>query len=165
MRKSIISLLLVLPFLIGAGYKIGPYSTKIPSREVVTNVVVTVVTNDVPLTCLFWLEWIVETNDTPTHACMEKFPNNDWFSATNGFITNYIGIICMTNLWAMPGYTPPCEKEHFDATENQEVKYIQSNLVSFLVWRGRTNVNYLESVPVTNIVRKGHLEKKQVWTQ
>ena len=101
---------------------------------------------------------------------MEGFDSSP--QAWRGWVTN--GTFTATNWWAggliltngfWDPYSRPCEKEHFDTSEKTEVLYIQSNLVSFLVWRGVTNRHYLESLPVTNIIHKWHFEKKKVQTQ
>ena len=163
---------------VGAGFKefhsIAPannsyqykYDFLLPTTEVVTNTVVE--TNNTRIFGAFWLEWIRETNTTPTRVCMEGFDSFSQTFFTNcwtGFTTNYMwGSIILTNGFWDP-YSRPCEKEHFDTSEKTEVLYIQSNLVSFLVWRGITNRHYLESIPVTNIVHKWHFEKKKVQTQ
>jgi hypothetical protein len=180
LNKFLLPIVLVAAFTsVGAVNIRSRMAFTIPSREVVTNTVVK--TNSFLLKGDFWTEWIVETNTTPTRACMEKFDllpvvgafygqgayltNIPWdgYLITNGanFGTNIF--YNSTNYLVWP--SPPCDKEHFDSSEKTETLYVQSNLVAFLVWRGRTNVNYLESIPVTNIVRKWHFEKKRVQTQ
>lgn len=106
--------------------------------------------------CRMWTEWRMETNDGP-RVCMEKFDKvSEWSGLTN--ITWTYGYMA-TNY----GWNNECRREHLDTHE--EVKYVSSNLMAFIVWRGKTNSNYLESIPVTNIVHKWHEEKHKVYTQ
>jgi hypothetical protein len=107
----------------------------------------------------FWLEWIVETNDTPrvTLAGFNSFPTvTEMGSATNGSLAWY-------SFYGTNSLRPPCEKEHIDRTLQTVTQYVSSNLVSFLVWRGQTNRHYLESIPVTNIVHHWQWDKVRVW--
>lgn len=104
----------------------------------------------------FWTEWRLETNDAP-RVCMEKFERDP-----SEPITNRASFIVLTNGFIQWGR---CERDHLDTSEHEEIKYVSSNLLAFIVWRGRTNSNYLESIPVTNIVRKWHEEKRRVYTQ
>lgn len=126
---------------------------------------VEVVTNDAPesVQCHFWLQWIVETNDTP--RAVAEWTLSPTNRATTG-LAFFDGsrVIALTRNPIM-FETPPCNKEHLDTSDHAVTHYVSSNLVSFLVWRGRTNLNYLESIPITNLTSHWHYEKTQVWTK
>jgi hypothetical protein len=103
----------------------------------------------------FWTQWIVETNDSP-RECMDKFEHDVWVRGSGSFL--------LTNFLSGDMYYIHCTKDHLDTSTQTETKYVSSNLVSFLVWRGRTNVNYLESIPITNIVRHWHWDRTRIYT-
>jgi hypothetical protein len=107
----------------------------------------------------FWTEWRVETNDSP-RRCMEQFEPKEQSILLLTNNTYYID-------WGfgLTNYAYRCPKEHLDGSEHSETQYVSSNLIAYLVWRGKTNINYLESIPITNIVRRWRDEKRRVYTQ
>jgi hypothetical protein len=88
----------------------------------------------------------------------DSFPNPYVYNLTNLTVS-----IEDTNV-IIGNYFTVCTKEHIDTSDQTVTKYVSSNLLSFLVYRGQTNMHYLESIPITNIVHHWHYEKKQVWT-
>jgi hypothetical protein len=107
----------------------------------------------------FYLKWVIETNDSP-RECLGW---SRWTGSTNPNETQVMYLSGGTAIGTIT-FGGECPKEHFDPSEHAVIRYVSSNLVSTLVWRGRTNLNYLESIPLTNITNHWHYEKKQVWT-
>jgi len=105
---------------------------------------------------LFWTEWRRETNAEPTRAVQTKADTVDSWVVESG--TNYIysGIINVTNGWTWNSErkAPPPEP-----TTGTETTYVQSNLWSVQVWKGRTNSDCLESQCVETNVRTWRIEK------
>lgn len=109
----------------------------------------------------FWTQWIVETNGSP-RKCLVFFEHDFgreviWSEATL-FTTNNI-------VWDGIRRAEECKKEHLDKSDRVETWYVSSNLVSFLVWRGRTNMNYLESIPIRTDVRHWHWDKTKIFNK
>lgn len=106
----------------------------------------------------FETKWIIETNSSANphkmfadanKGLIRLLTNSSWL-LTGQSITNY-------------GYGyRPCEKEHLDKSQQTDTSYVSSNLVAILVWRGITNIQYLESFPVITIVHHWHWDKKRV---
>lgn len=94
----------------------------------------------------FWLEWVVETNNHTPRRTMEMFSRQ---SPTNLWCLNAIYMTNMT--WPF----------HFmiEPTEGVETTYVSSNLFFRVVWRGQTNSDCLESIPVRTEVRRWKIEK------
>ncbi len=120
-----------------------------------TNCEVVTVTNQTPqrLDGRFWLEWVVETNTSPRRT-MEGF-DRYWDAR---YLTNLVyDALCVTNVlwWQQPQPEP---------TEGTETYYVSSNLWFHVVWRGRTNSDCLESIPVRTETRKWKMEQKKVYT-
>lgn len=129
-----------------------------------TNCETVVVTNrtEQQLEGRFWLAWVVETNAYSSRLTMQNF------ASTNGnTYLNYlsvVGCISVTNItgsiygshWYEPPPPPP--------TEGDETYYVTSNLFFYVVWRGRTNSDCLESIPVRTEVRHWKIEQKKVYT-
>jgi hypothetical protein len=101
----------------------------------------------------FRLEWRVETNDSPRQVMehFEALPDTTPFSESWMYKNNVIYLTNgMPNLFISPPRPPQ---------EGNTTQYVSSNLVSITIWRGRTNLNYLESIPMKNIVRHWTLQK------
>ncbi len=113
------------------------------------------ITNGLQHEGLFWIEWVVETNDTPRNAIGNILPK---VFGDGSWITNSIS-------WWFTNGVSSCPKEHLDTSEHTETRYVSRNLISYLVWRGQTNRHYLESIPVRTETRKWHWEKRQVYTE
>lgn len=119
------------------------------------------ITNTVQQTGQFWVQWVLETNDTPRRT-MENFGSGVVWMGTNFLTEAMSGTITLDNDWEYRnGFYQP--KQKLESNEGTITKYVSSNLVAFLVWCGKTNVNYLESVPVTNLTFKWKIKKETVW--
>jgi hypothetical protein len=142
------------------------YSTRfrLPHREHVDFTF----TNSKSVTCSFDLKWVIETNDSPRECLGFSY----WSDTNRGStLLSLVGAPVNTSISGTVVYDGSriifggeCPKEHLDTSDHTVVHYVSSNLVSTLVWRGRTNVNYLESIPLTNITNHWHYEKTQVWS-
>jgi hypothetical protein len=98
----------------------------------------------------FWIEWVVETNTSP-RVTMEYFFGP---SLTNIYCGQVYGALTVTNMlwWRQPQPEP---------TEGTETYYVSSNLVFHVVWRGRTNSDCLESLPVRTEVRRWRITQQK----
>lgn len=109
----------------------------------------------------FYTKWECETNNSPTRRTMEGFPPET--GLYHSWVSNHFYLNVATNVAWHYLLPPPCEKDHFDGSEQTETTYVHSNLVSYLVWRGRTNMNILESLCVRTNVRKWRYERTKVY--
>jgi hypothetical protein len=57
-----------------------------------------------------------------------------------------------------------CRKEHWDDSWHEETTYAQSNLLSFVAFRGVTNITRLESICTATNARKWRYEKTKVYS-
>lgn len=119
---------------------------------------------------LFWVEWQLETNCTErTRTTMQTFPVSIWIGSNVLYsytVTNMMvrDVISWGFKEAVPGWwsRPAPAEPAWDAPQT-ETTYWQSNLWSYLVWRGRTNSDCLESVCIKTNTRTWHYERKKVY--
>lgn len=105
----------------------------------------------------FSTRWVIETNDSPR---VVDFGLGGMFYGNAMSMTNISswGHLTLTNGYYIMG-DRPCTKEHIDQSQQTVTRYVSSNLVATLVWRNKTNITYLESVPMSNIVHHWHWTK------
>jgi len=121
------------------------FSVPVPTAVTTTNAIV--------YDGAFWTAWERATNayvPTPT------------IGGVNGYITfnatNYIDI-GLLQISEQGTLQFNCPKPHRDDSMHTDTLYVTSNLVAYLVWRGQTNRQILEVVPVTNIVKQWKYEQ------
>ena len=152
--KPIITLFALLTAITVGASDVTKFSA--PHHEEHVDTVLRTNVNATPLVGEFWTEWLRETNDVPNPHRMFPDAQPQWWSVIT---TGTAWAMCVTNgLWL-----PHCEQEHINRADQIQTKYVSSNLVAHVAWRGKTNAMYLEVVPVTNIVRHCHFDKVKVW--